>query len=86
MMPGAKILKETAYGKSAQYELEVEAPLQTVLDYYAKAMADRGWPRGMVMNQAGKGAMMIQHEGRQFALKAAASENRTRFTLMLVQP
>jgi len=86
IMPGAKVLKETAYGKSAQYELEVEAPLQTVLDYYAKAMADRGWPRGMVMNQAGKGAMMIQHEGRQFALKAAASENRTRFTLMLVQP
>ena len=86
IMPGAKVLKESALGKSAQYELEVDAPVQAVLDYYTKAMADRGWPQGMVMNQAGQGAMLIHHEGRQFALKAKPSGDRTRITLMLVQP
>jgi hypothetical protein len=85
IMPGAEVLKETAFGNSAQYELEVNAPLQVVLDYYKKAMADRGWPQGMVMNQGGRGAMMIQHEGRQFALKAKASGDLTHFTLMLIQ-
>jgi len=84
LMEDARVTKSKTHEGSGRFEVEVDASVDQVIAFYKKAMADKGWPPGMATCIGGKGAIMLQRGGEQFALKAETKDGKTRCIMTLI--
>jgi hypothetical protein len=84
LMEGARVVKEKIHEGSGRFVLEVDAPIDQVVAFYKKAMAEKGWPPGTAMSIGDKGAIMLHKGGQQFALKAETRDGKTKFIMTLI--
>jgi hypothetical protein len=85
VMPGAKIIKQSAYKGSSRLELITKETPEKVAGFYNQAMKRKGWPTGTVMTAGNRRALMLYDNGRQFGLKAVMQNGMTKVIISLIQ-
>jgi hypothetical protein len=85
LMEDARVIKAKIHEGSGRFVLEVGAPVDQVIAFYKKAMADKGWPPGTAMSIGDKGAIMLYKGGQQFALKAETRDGKTKCIIALIR-
>jgi len=82
--PGSKIIKESLSDGNYNLVLETTDQPEEVAYYYKKEMKSLGWPDGSVMSVKNSAALMLNDNGKQFALKAVASNGITRVDIVMI--
>ncbi|HSL85572.1 MAG TPA: CARDB domain-containing protein, partial [Bacteroidales bacterium] len=82
--PGSKIIKESSSDVNYNLVLETGDQPEKVAFYYKKEMQSLGWPDGMVMSVKNSAALMLNDNGKQFALKAVFSNGITRVNIVMI--
>ncbi|MFO7883623.1 MAG: hypothetical protein R6U68_02280 [Desulfobacteraceae bacterium] len=76
-MPGAKVLKQSSDKNNGRLVFEIDQKPAVVAEFYREKLIKRGWPDGTVMSVQNRCGLIIQHNGRLFALKADSKNGRT---------
>ena len=82
--PGSKIIKESLSDGNCILVFETGDQPEKVASYYKKEMQSLGWPDGMVMSVKNSAALMLNDNGKQFALKAVLSNGITRVDIVMI--
>jgi hypothetical protein len=82
--PGSKIIKESSSDGNYNLVLETGDQPEEVASYYKKEMQRLGWPDGAVMSVKNSAALMLNDNGKQFALKAVVSNGITRVDIVML--
>jgi len=85
VMPGAEIIKKSAYKGSVRLEILTKETPEKVANFYQQAMESKGWPSGNIMSIGNQSALMLYDKGRQFALKATVTDGVTKVLMSLIQ-
>ena len=82
--PGARIIKESSLNGNYVMVFETGDQPEEVATYYKNKMHSLGWPEAMVMSAKNTAAIMINENGKQFALRAEFSNGKTRVDIVMV--
>ena len=82
--PGARIIKESSSDGNYIMVFETADQPEKVATYYKNKMQSLGWPDAMVMSAKNTAAIMINENGKQFALRAESSNGKTRVDIVMV--
>ena len=82
--PGARIIKEASADGNYNLVLETSDQPEKVASYYKKEMQKLGWPDGTMMEVKNSAAIMLNDNGKQFALKAVFNNGITRIDIVMI--
>ncbi|MDT8400752.1 MAG: CARDB domain-containing protein [Bacteroidales bacterium] len=82
--PGSRIIKESSSDSNYNLVLETGDQPEKVALYYKKEMQNLGWPDGAVMSVKNSAALMLNDNGKQFALKAVFKNGKTRVDIVMI--
>jgi len=82
--PRSKIIKERSSDGAYNMVFETTDQPEKVASYYRKEMQKLGWPDGAVMSVKNSAALMLNDNGKQFALKAVLSNGITRVDIVMI--
>jgi hypothetical protein len=78
------VLNEKTYGKNTKAELEVAATPEDIINFYKKAMTEKGWQPGMSMVQGNKGALMLMKPGGQLVISVTGQGQKSKVAMALI--
>jgi hypothetical protein len=64
---------------------EAQAPITDIVDFYKKALPERGWQPGMAKVQGGKASAMFSKGGSKIVLSGREEGGKSRFDINLVK-
>lgn len=85
VMPGAKIIKQSVHKGSSRLEIATKETPRKAANFYKQAMKRKGWPAGTIMSSGNRSSLMLNSNGRQFALKAFVENRVTKVIMTLRQ-
>jgi hypothetical protein len=83
IMDGMKVLKQMLMGPSGRANLEVQADLEAVINFYKEAMTAKGWTPGMTMIRGSMGLLQLTKGKSRFVLQAKASGQKSTVNITL---
>lgn len=85
IFPGAEVLKIDVNDPLRTAELKVNAGLQDIVDFYKKAMGERGWQVGMATVQGDKAYVMLMKGASKIVISAQKDNETSRFDINWVR-
>jgi hypothetical protein len=84
--PGAAVALSMKTGEGTQVQLETGAKVQEVIEFYRKAMKDRGWGEQAYMTSAEGGTAGFKKDGQVFSVTVIAPPGeKSRVVLILAK-
>ena len=81
IFPGAEVLKIDVNDPLRTAELKVNAGLQDIVDFYKKAMGERGWQVGTATVQGDKAYVMLMKKASKIVISAQKENETSRFDI-----